>query len=131
MKAIFCATSKLSIEVEGESQRDLFEELAHAQETFSHEKCGCCNKDNFRFMCRQNEDQDKFFELMCLEYGCKAKLAFGCHKKGGGLFPKRRWDALSPGERTNRAYQEKDCKSGFLPNNGWFKFIPNKKQEET
>jgi hypothetical protein len=93
----------LTIKVEGETQRDIFRELARAAETFEAEaECGICHSPQIRFKVRTMDDNE-FFELQCV---CGARFEFGQHKKGGSLFPKRRGE------------------NGPLPNGGWAKWNP-------
>lgn len=93
---------RIAVEVEGESQKDLFLELARFQEVFEETTCGKCGSENLRFVVRTVDD-NQYYELRCLD--CGARLAFGVHKKGGGLFPKRR------GENNE-----------WLPDRGWVKW---------
>ena len=104
MKATFQVNPKLSLELEGKDQKDLFKELAKSQEIFSLDTCGLCGCKNIRYVVRNVEDND-FYELVCQDVKCRAKLAFGQHKKGNTMFPKL-----------------KDEK-GYLPNRGWTKYI--------
>lgn len=128
MKAFLNSTPNMSVEVEGENAAALFEQIAIAQEVFSHEKCGCCGKTDFRFVVRTNDDEDKFYELHCTDFKCRAKLTFGCHKKPkGGLYPKRHWNSLSEGDKKNRGLEEEPTNK-YLPNNGWFKWTPPAKE---
>ena len=78
---------RISVELEGDSQRDIFAEIARFQEVFEETTCGKCGSDNLRFVVR-NVDDNLYYELRCAD--CGAKLSFGSHKKGGGLFPKRK-----------------------------------------
>jgi hypothetical protein len=92
----------LILRVEGETQKDLFRELARAQETFEAEtECGICKGTEIRFRVRAVDDNE-YYELRC---SCGATFAFGQHKKGGSLFPKRKAE---------------DGKA--LPNHGWTKW---------
>lgn len=102
MKVIYKANDKLSFELEASGQKEIFKELALIQEIFSEEKCGLCSKDNLKFIVRSVEGND-YYELRCGD--CGAVLAFGQHKKGGTLFPKR-----------------KDDNGTYLPNKGWHKY---------
>lgn len=79
----------VKIMADGETHTDLFENLANMQEVFGEEKCGKCSNTQLRFVVRKDKDENKYYELQCSDFKCKAKLSFGCHKKGGGLFPKR------------------------------------------
>ncbi len=95
-------TGKMSVELEGETQRDLFGQLAAFQEVFDETTCGKCGSTNVELAVRRHEVNGYY------ERGCgdgRAGPAFGCMKKGGGLFPKR-----------------KDADGNWLPDNGWVKW---------
>lgn len=124
MKAILHPSQQLSIEVEGDNVKQVFEQLAVAQEVFGTEECGCCHEKNFRFMCRTDDDENKYYELHCQNLKCRAKLTYGCHKKGNGLFPKKHWGSLSDSDKKNRGMEEQPKGSLYLPNGGWFKWVP-------
>jgi hypothetical protein len=83
--------------------------LATIQEIFGEEKCGVCGSTNLRFVVRNVESND-YFELRCVN--CSALLAFGQHKKGGTLFPKR-----------------KDDNNNYLASNGWHKWTKDSKEK--
>lgn len=100
---------RLSVELEGESQKDLFEQLCRFQEVFEEPGCGKCHSTDVRYVVR-NVDDNLYYEKRCNK--CGARLSFGVHKKGGGLFPKRR-------EGDN-----------WLPDNGWVKWNPKTEQNE-
>lgn len=101
MKAILKVNDNLSFELNAEKQKGMFEELATLQEIFGVAKCGKCGKQHLRFVVREN-DGNKYYELHCED--CYARLAFGSHKTGDTLFPKR-----------------KDGDT-YLPDNGWTKW---------
>lgn len=109
MKILYKVNDKLTFELEGEGQKEIFKELATIQEIFSEEKCGLCGSNNIRFVVR-NVDGNDYYELRCLD--CGAVLAFGQHKKGGTLFPKR-----------------KDDDGNYMPNKGWHKFVKEQKDK--
>jgi hypothetical protein len=109
---------RMKVTIEGKTQTDIFEQLAQFQEVFENLECSRNGKksDNVRFVVREDDDANKYYELKCFDvdkelYG--AKLAFGQHKKGGTLFPRR---------------QDKD--GNWLPNNGWVKFNKTTGKEE-
>ena len=87
-----------NVTVEGETQKDIFENLATYQEVFGTSACGGCGKENLRYTVREQEDargkKQKYYELRCQEKGCWAKLSFGQHNDNPTLFPKKwvRWD---------------------------------------
>jgi ribosomal protein L40E len=101
---------RIKVEIDGESQKDLFESLSKFQEVFDESSCGKCGSENLRFVVRNVED-NLYYELRCLD--CGARLAFGANKKGGGLFPKR-----------------KDNDGKWLPDGGWVKWNPKTEQSE-
>jgi hypothetical protein len=109
MKVKYKVSDKLEFELEGGGQKEVFKELATIQEIFGEEKCGVCGSTNLRFVVRNVESND-YFELRCVN--CSALLAFGQHKKGGTLFPKR-----------------KDDNNNYLPSNGWHKWTKDPKQK--
>lgn len=139
MQAQLKVRNNLIVTVEGDTPIDVFRELAHAQEIFEQEKCGHCGNDKLRFIARQDEDKNEYFELGCTVPGCRAKLPFGLNKKDkGNMYPKRRWDSLSGPEGSKnperceqvRRADEKafaDANYGNLPHGGWYKYVPVKK----
>lgn len=106
MKLHYKANEKLTFEVEGSGQKEVFKELALIQEVFGEKQCGLCKNTDIKFICRTVEGND-YYELKC--GSCGGTLSFGQHKKGGTLFPKRR-----------------DENNEWLPNHGWYKWQQNK-----
>ena len=109
MKATY-TSGKISVEIEFETQIELFQKLSNFQEIFEETKCGKCGSDNVKFQVR-NVDDNLYYELRCTD--CGAKLAFGVMKKGGRLSPQR-----------------KDKEGNWLPDNGWVKWNPKTQREE-
>ena len=93
--------------------KDAFEFVAKVQELFEEEECGCCHSKAIRCQVRKHDDY-KFYEYACMNPECGARLAFGQHKEGGTLFPKR-WD----GER-----------GVPMPDNGWAIWKPETDRED-
>lgn len=102
MKIIYKISDALTFEVDGADQKEIFEKLASVGEVFGESNCGQCGKTNIRFRVREIEG-NKYYELKCAD--CGAILAFGAHKKGGTLFPKR-----------------KDNEGNYIKNKGWTKW---------
>jgi len=98
------ASGRVSAEFEADSQKDLFTEINRFQEVFEEDTCGKCKSNEIKYVVR-NVDDNQYYELRCTS--CGARLSFGAHKKGGGLFPKR-----------------KDNDGKWLPDNGWVKWNP-------
>jgi len=102
--------SKLSVEFDGETVRDVWKQIAVFQEVFGESACGKCGSENLRFVVRENEGNE-YYELRCID--CNAKLQFGANKQGGGLFPRR-----------------KDADGNWIDNSGWQKWNPTTKSLE-
>lgn len=104
---------RVTAELEGESQKELFTELNRFQEVFEETTCGKCGNDDIKYVVRTVDD-NQYYELRCNSSKCGARLSFGVHKKGGGLFPKRK---------------DADGKT-WLPDNGWVKWNPKTEKSE-
>lgn len=96
----------LVFELDATDEKALFEKIAHIQEIFD-QTCGKCGSNTLKYVTRVVDD-NKYYELRCKK--CGAKLSYGCHKKGGTLFPKR-----------------KDDQNQYLADSGWLKW--NKESE--
>jgi len=101
---------RISVEIEGDSHRELFTQIGKFQEIFEEDACGKCGHDHVRFVVRTVDD-NQYHELRCKS--CGARLSFGSNKKGGGLFPKR-----------------KDSEGNWLPDGGWVKWNPKTEKNE-
>lgn len=119
MKVLYHPSNWLTVEVEGDSDAALFKGISEASEIFTCEECGLC-KGPSKFVVRKDKEENEYFELQCMDFKCRGRLSYGQMKKPKGkLYAKRRWNSLSPGEQTNRGPEPK---SGYLPNNGWYKW---------
>lgn len=106
------SNGRITAEFDADSQRDLFTEINKFQEVFEEDKCGKCGNTDIKYVVRTVDD-NQYYELRCSSVKCGARLAFGAHKKGGGLFPKR-----------------KDADGKWLPDNGWVKWNPKAEKAE-
>lgn len=105
---------RMSVELEGDTQQAIWEQLGTFQEIFEEAACGKCGSENLRFVVREDKEQNKYYELHCLERDCRARLAFGSLKgKGAGLYPKR-----------------KDAEGKWKGSNGWVKYNKETGKEE-
>ena len=57
---------RISIEIEGDSPRDVFADIARFQEVFEETTCGKCGSENLRLVVR-NVDDNQYFEIRCLD----------------------------------------------------------------
>ena len=99
---------RLQVELEANTVKDAFKELAEFQDVFDEEQCGLCKSDTIKFQVRTVDGND-YFEMRCL--ACGARLSFGQHKVGDSLFPKRK----------------KDDGTFDREHKGWYKWQPEKK----
>ena len=98
-------THQLTFELAGNTASEIWEELSEIQEVFDSDvACGICGATPVRFRARENSG-NTYHELVCTNKDCRARLSFGQHRTGGGLFPKR-----------------KDKEGNWLPSNGWERF---------
>ena len=104
------SNGRINVEIEGDTQVEIFQQLANFQEIFAETACGKCESEDIKFVMRTVED-NQYFELRCAN--CGARLSFGANKKGGGLFPRR-----------------KDSDGSWLPDSGWVKWNPKTEKNE-
>ena len=95
----------VTIGVEADKMTDAFKDLSSLEEVFGISSCGKCGGEGLTHVVRKDTEENEYYELRCTNRDCRAKLAFGVHKKGGGIFPKRK---------------DKDDK--WLPDGGWMKW---------
>ena len=93
------SVGNVTTHIERETQKEVFKDLAAFEEVFGEAVCGKCGSENVRCVVREN-DGNEYYEMRCND--CGAKLSFGVHKKGGGLFPRR-----------------KNADGEYLPDKGW------------
>jgi hypothetical protein len=97
----------LEIEVEGETQKDLFREIASATEVFGEAKCGACGCERITPHWRtvtQGKKVYEYPEYHCRNPECRARLSLGSSMEGGSLFPQRKLDAQGRPDRENGSY---------------------------
>lgn len=102
----------VTIGVEADKMTDAFKDLSSLEEVFGISCCGKCGCEDLTHVVRKDTEENEYYELRCTNRDCRAKLSFGVHKKGGGIFPKRK---------------DKDDK--WLPDGGWMKWDAEKKKE--
>lgn len=107
MKAQFKVNKNLVLEIEEDTQADLFQGLASSHEVFGQSNCGACKSENIGPRVRTNDGND-YYEMVCKD--CRAVLSYGLHQgKARTLFPHR-----------------KNKEGAYKKNNGWEKWEPNK-----
>jgi len=83
-------TIRQGVKFQAKSDKELFEMMAHVDEVFGHHVCGMCGSENLRYVVREDDEGNKYYEVKCLD--CGARLSFGQVKKpenGCFLFPRK------------------------------------------
>jgi hypothetical protein len=111
MNVTYRVGDRLTFELEEKTVVDVVERLHQIDEVFDNLVCPVNNSKDVHFVVREDKEANKYYELRDRKSGYK--LAFGQHKKGGTLFPRR-----------------KDAEGNWLPNQGWTKW-EGKKDEGT
>lgn len=121
IKALVKVTNQLTFQVEGETEKELFTDIARVQEVFNHNKCGKCGNTNVKYVCRKDSDNNDWLEIVCQDFKCRAKLTYGVTKTEGQVFPRVRWNNLSETNQENRKDEKAyaDEHKGWLPSGGW------------
>jgi hypothetical protein len=100
MKATFQVRPDLCVEVEGETHKDLFRELAGVAEVFGERQCGLCGSADIVPAYRTVAQGKKTFEYPEWHCpACGARLAMGSMMEGGRLFPHRKLDSAGKPDR--------------------------------
>jgi hypothetical protein len=125
MKAQVKVNSKVVVEVEGETQKALFQEMSRACEVFGETKCALCNSEDIRpavrFVTKGKKTYD-YHEMVCQNSKCRAKLTYGQNMEGGTLFPIRKLTKEGKPDRDEGQYGN---------HNGWTKYRGEPKEEES
>ncbi len=111
MKLIFKFSDALTIEIECEMLVDVYRKMSMLQQAITNEPCGMCGKEKTHFEHRKAGDEGEYdyYSMRCQD--CRAELKIGQHKKGGGMYIKRkgadgRWDKEHKGWSRYEAGQE-------------------------
>lgn len=115
MKAII-NTGTLTLEATGNTQEELFANIAEIQEIFAESACGLCGNTKLKFV-RRVVGSDNYYEVVCTKPACHAKLTYGLRKtEKGKLFPHRKLIDKGP-------EKGKPNKNGsYGSHNGWTKY---------
>jgi hypothetical protein len=98
---------RCTVQVEAESQKELFEEYAAAVEVFGEQRCKLCGSESIVPVVRtvtQGKESYDFHEMHC--QSCRARLYYGIHKGGATLFPHRKLDPQGRPDRATGSYGE-------------------------
>lgn len=122
MQVTLWVNRNISVQVEGSTDKELFENLAKAQkhEFFQDTTCGKCGSEDIKFQVRtvkdeETKEENNFHELVCKK--CYAKLSFGHAKVGGAMYAKR----LETGAK-GKAIKDEAGKGKPLADKGWLRY---------
>lgn len=116
MKLNVTVRQGVTVQVEAETQKELFQLYAQAWEVFGEKVCGICHGDRIRPVWRtasNGKQSYDFPEYHCLNPECRARLSFGQHIEGGTLFPHRKLDANGKPDREAGSWGD---------HNGWTQY---------
>lgn len=111
MKVSFKASRLFIVEAEGNTHTELFGNLAGLAELFSVNECGACNSDEI-IPIKRVVDDTPHYEIKCKS--CNARLTLAQNKKGGTLYPRRRYN-----EKQSEVKAGKAVAGEWIPNGGW------------
>jgi len=124
MKATIKVSPRVIIEAEGNTHTEVFEQAASMQEVFGVGKCDKCKCEDLRFVVRTDDEENKYYELHCQNWKCRARLSFGQNKTGGTLYPRRK-------ETKKQSIMGGSVEAnGWLPDNGWIRWNKEKNCSE-
>lgn len=107
---------KFWIEVDASDIKEAFRTLSGYMEVLGEPKCGRCGSADIRPNHRQ-VDKYHYYELVCNNPSCRAKLELGQVQEGDTLFPKRKlpdgqWDSEHHGWYRYQDRQNQDQSQG-------------------
>lgn len=111
MQVQFKASELFTVVAEGNTHTELFSNLAGLTEIFSITSCGKCGSLDI-IPVKRIVDDVSHYEMRCRK--CNARLTLAQSKKGGGLYPRRRYHEKQFEVQSGRAKE-----GDFIPNNGW------------
>lgn len=118
------------VELDGETQKDLFEQMASAYEVFGERCCGLCGCEDivpfWRVSTKQvgkKTEEYEYPEWHCRNPKCRARLTLSFNLEGGTMFPNRK--LLPDGQP---ATGEKREQGQHGPHNGWTRWWPKKEE---
>ena len=121
MKVVFKASDLFTVEAEGTTHTEVFTNLAGLAEVFSIGSCGACKSKDI-VPIRRVVDDTPHYEVKCK--GCGARLTMAQNKKGGTLYPRRRYN-----EKQSEVKAGKAVAGEWIPNGGWEQWTNERNDE--
>lgn len=119
----------VTVEVEAETQKDLFQQTSSAFEAFGEKKCGLCGCEDIIPVVRKVAQKKKDFEYPewhCQNPKCRARLTLSFNMEGGTMFANRRLlDNGKPATGDEREHGK------LGSHNGWHHYRGEAKQNES
>lgn len=101
---------------------EIMKQFSDFCETFQDSECGACGSTYVDYQVRKVEDNE-FYEQVCRNPKCRAKLAYGHSKKDNKMYPKR-----VVTDNKGKAIKDDNGKVQWLENNGWTVYRGEKKE---
>jgi hypothetical protein len=101
---------------------EIIKQFSDFTETFQDYTCGACGSENVDYQVRKVEDNE-FYEQVCRNPKCRARLSFGHSKKDSKVYPKR-----VVTDNKGKAIKDDNGKAQWLENNGWLIYKGEKKE---
>lgn len=126
MRGVLRVTDRLSIEVDGTSPEEIFDQLAEVTTVFEDSQCGACKSKDIKYVVRK-VGKYTYREMHCKDMKCRARLTFGKSEDTQNLYP-RRCETYKTDQGKDKpkgsAVKDENGKTKYLPNNGWTKYVP-------
>lgn len=119
MKASIKTRSNLVIDIEAETQKDLFAKMASTTDVFGEKACGICGCEHIIPVVRKvlhKKKEVEYHEWHCT--ACFARLTLSQNLVGGTLFPNRK---LLPSGKPATG-EERALPDAKYVNGGWTKY---------
>ena len=117
MEVFYRPSEQVTIKLEVKDVESMFQELGPIQEVFEAAECGRCKCKKIRVVHRKPDKFD-FYELLCTNSECQAKLSLGKNDQGN-LFP-RRYEQDEKDPKVPKL--DANGKKVWLPHGGWQKW---------
>lgn len=122
MKVELRASELFTVTAEGNTHTEVFGNLAGLAEVFGVSQCGLCKSKDIVPVKRVVDDV-AHYEMLCRK--CRGRLTMAQNKKGGSLYPRRKYHKDQSEVKAGRAKADE-----YIPNGGWEKWQGEARNDE-
>lgn len=119
MEVEYKISPTLIVKIKSESMASLFEQIHAVNDSLKPEPCGKCKSESIHVV--RNSGGNNFYELVCTNNQCRAKLSLGIENNESKKLYKKRTETDKDGRVI-----KKDGKTVYLPDRGWQKWDADK-----